>query len=258
MRRATLLLAGLAVLLALPLSAQTVDEIVARYIKTIGGMDKIDAVKTLRRTGRFTGGGGFQATVVFESKRPDKVRQDFILQGMDGVTAYDGHAGWKIEPWEGKKDAESLGEEEFKSIVEDSDFDGPLVNWKTKGNKVEYDGMEPVEGTDAYKLKVTVPNGDVFDYYLDTDYYVPIKIHTTRFVRGEQREYETSLGDYKEVNGWYLPFASETGMKGSSQTSKINWEKIEANVEIPDSRFTRPPEPGAVPAAQPGPAAEVR
>ncbi len=68
---------------------------------------------------------------------------------MTGVTAYDGKAGWKIEPWQGKKDAEPLGEDELKAIVEDSDFDGPLVDCKAKGNKVEFDGMEPVEGTDA-------------------------------------------------------------------------------------------------------------
>jgi hypothetical protein len=253
MRRATLPMAGLILLLAPPLFAQTADEIVAKYLKTIGGMNKIEAVQTLRRTGKFVGGGGFQATVVNENKRPDKVREDFTIQGMTGVTAWDGHTGWKIEPWEGKKDAEALGEEEMKSIVEDSDFDGPLVNYRQKGNKVEYAGMEPVEGTDAYKLKVTLPNGDVFDYFMDTDYYVPIRINSKRFVRGEERDYETSLGDYKEVNGWYLPFSSETGVKGSNRTSKITWDRIEANVAVSESRFARPPAPGAVPSTQPGP-----
>ena len=98
---------------------------------------------------------------------------------------------------------------------------------------------------------MTLPNGDVFDYFMDTDYYVPIKIESKRMVRGEQRDSETSLGDYKEVNGWYLPFSSETGVKGSNRTSKISWDKIEANVPVPDSRFERPPTPGAMPAVRP-------
>lgn len=251
MRRATSLMAGLSFLLTLPLFAQSADEIVLKYVRTIGGMEKIDPVKTLRRTGKYTGGGGFQATVLNENKRPDKVREDFSIQGMTGVTAYDGRTGWKIEPWDGKKDAEALGEEEMKSILEDSDFDGPLINYRQKGNKVEYAGMEPVEGTDAYKLKVTLPNGDVFNYFMDTDYYVPIKVESKRMVRGELREYETSLGDYKEVNGWYLPFSSETGVKGSNRTSKITWDRIEANVTVPDSRFERPSTPGATPSVQP-------
>src|SRR5437899_1795723 len=148
-------------LLALPLSAQTADDIIARYVKTVGGMERIQAVTTLRRTGRFMGGGGFEATVVQESKRPNKVRQEFSLQGMTGVTAYDGRSGWKIEPWQGKKDPESLSEDEMRQIVEDADFDEPLVNYRQKGNKVEFVGMDQVQGSDVFKLKVTLASGDV-------------------------------------------------------------------------------------------------
>jgi len=237
MRRA--LMAALS-LFAFPVFAQTADEIVSKYVTTIGGMAKIDAVKSLRRTGKFTGGGGFEARIVETKKRPNMIRQEFSLQGMTGVTAYDGKSGWKIVPWQGKKDPEPLGEQEMKTIVDDSDFDGPLVNYQAKGNKVEYVGTEPVEGTDAYKLKVTLKNGDIFYYYMDTDYYVPIKIETKRFVRGEEREFETSLGDYKEVGGWYQPYSFETNAKGSPNKQKITIEKVELNVPLDDSVFVEP------------------
>ena len=245
---------ALAALLALPVAAQTPDEIIAKFIKTTGGMDKIAAVTTLRRTGKFNGGGGFEAGLLWENKRPQKDREEFQLQGMAGITAYDGHRGWKIEPWEGKKDAEPLGEEELKSIIDDADFDGPLVNYQAKGNKVEYAGMEPVEGTDAYKLKVTKKDGDVLYYFMDTDYFVPIKIETQRMVRGEQREYETSIGDYKEVNGWYLPYSFETNVKGRSNKQKVTFDKIEANAPIADARFEPPPPPGGAQAKEGQPA----
>ncbi len=239
MRRTLLAFAGV-VLLGLPASAQTAEDIVNNYIKTVGGMDKIQAAKTLKRTGKFTGGGGFEAKVSQENKRPDMVREEFSLQGMTGVNAWDGKNGWKIEPWNGKKDPEALGEDEKKSIIEDADFDGPLVNFKAKGNKVEFLGMEPVEGTDAYKLKVTLANGETRIYYMDTDYYVPIKIEGKRIVRGTEREFEMSLGDYKEVNGWYLPFYQEVGAKGSPFKQKITYSKIEANVPVGDTQFAEP------------------
>src|ERR1041385_699894 len=231
MRRGFLALTAL-VLFAIPLSssasAQTADEIVAKYVKAIGGMDKINALKTLNRSGKFTGGGGFEARLSQENKRPNMVREDFYIQGMDGVTAYDGKNGWKIDPFQGKKDPEPLGEDELKDIIADSDFDGPLVNYAAKGNKVEYEGTEPVEGTDAYKLKVTLANGEVRYYYMDTDYYVPIKIETKRMIRGAEREFETSLGDYKEVGGWYLPFSIESNVKGSPNRQKVTYQKMEA------------------------------
>jgi hypothetical protein len=240
MRRLTLAFASIVAMSALSLSAQTADEIIAKYIKTIGGIDKINAITSLKKSGKFTGGGGFEAVLGEENKRPNFVRQEFTLQGLTGVNAYDGKVGWKIEPWEGKKDAEALSESEMKEILEDSDFDGPLINYQQKGNKVEFVGMEPVEGTDAYKLKVTLASGDTRFYYFDTDYYVPIKVETKRIVRGAEREVETSLGDYKEVNGVYMPWSSESGAKGSPNKAKVTWEKIEANVPMADSRFTKP------------------
>jgi hypothetical protein len=239
MRKATLLIA-LVWLSAISASAQTVDEIIGRYLKTIGGLEKIQAVKTLRRTGKFIGGGGFEAIVLRENKRGNLVREEFSILGMTSINAYDGKTGWKIEPWNGKKDAESLGEEEMKSILEDSDFDGPLINYKTKGYKIDFAGTDRFEGTDTVKLKVTKPNGDIYIYYLDTDFYVPIKIDTKRMVRGAEREYETVLADYKQVAGWYLPFAIETNVKGSQGKQKVVYEAIQANVEIDDKRFEMP------------------
>lgn len=244
MRKTLIVIAALAAF-AMPVSAQNVDEIIAHYIKTIGGMEKIQAVSTLRRSGKFTGGGGFEAVVLRENKRGSSVREEFSLQGMTGINAYDGKTGWKIAPWNGKKDPESLGEEELKSILEDADFDGPLVNYRQKGNKVEFAGMDQFEGTNTFKLKVTRASGDVYFYYLDTDYYVPIKIDTKRVIRGAEREYETALGDYKEVSGWYLPFSIETNAKGSQNKSKVVYEKIEANVKLDDSRFSMPAKPKA-------------
>jgi len=245
MKRLTvaLLLATFALSVApLAAPAQTADSLIAKYIQASGGMARMQALQTLRRTGKFTGGGGFEAVVVQENKRPNSVRDEFSIQGMTGINAYDGKDGWKIEPWQGKRDAESLGEEEMHGILDEADFDGPLVNYQAKGNKVEYQGVEQIEGSDTYKLKVTRPNGDVSFYYLDTEYYVPIRIDTQRMIRGAPQEFETSLGDYKQVNGVYLPFSSESGPKGSSSSdrSKITYDKIEANVPLADQRFVRP------------------
>jgi hypothetical protein len=245
MRRLIPALALLA-LTAAHASAQTADEIVAKFVKTVGGMEKIQAVKSLRRTGHVNAGGGFEYAIVEENVRPNLVRQEALIQGMTGVTAYDGKAGWKIEPWNGKKDAEPLGEEELKGILEDSDLDGPLVNYRAKGNRVEYVGTDQVEGTDTYKLKVTLADGDVRYFYMDTDYYVPIKVEVKRMVRGAEREYETILGDYKEVGGWYLPFSVESGPKGSQSKAKVTYDKIEPNVTIDSARFSPPAAKSAV------------
>ena len=242
MRKSILIICTFGVF-SLQASAQTVDQIVSNYLKNIGGAEKIQSVKSLRRSGKYVGGGGFEAVVLQENKRGNSVREEFTLQGMTAINAYDGKTGWKIEPWNGKKDPEALGEEEMKSILEDSDFDGPLVDYQKKGYKIEFAGADKFEGTATLKLKISKSNGDTYVYYLDSEFYVPIKIDTKRIIRGAEREYETVLADYKEVAGWFLPFSFETNVKGSQDKQKIIYETIQANVEIDDKRFEMPVAP---------------
>jgi hypothetical protein len=241
MRPTLLKLAGL-LLLAAPLSAQTADDIIARYITRVGGIERIQAIRSLRRTGKFIGGGGFEATVVQENRRPNLVREEFSLQGMTAINAYDGKTAWKIDPFGGKKDPEALSEDEMHSILLDSDFDEPLVNYKEKGNKAELVGTDQIEGTDVYKLRITLPNGDVRHYYMDTDSYVPIRMDEKRIIRGAEQEFETTLGDYKAVNGWFMPFSIESGPKGQDK-STVRYENITANVSLDDRRFAKPSTP---------------
>ena len=237
---------ALSLALAAPASAQslpTVDEIIARYAQRIGGPDRIRAVQSVRKSGTLYGGGGFEAAVTNESRRPNRIREEFTFGGMTGVTAYDGKAGWKIEPWAGKKDAEPLSEDETKGIIEDAEFDDPLFFYKERGNKVELVGMDQVEGTDVYKLMVTLAsNGDVRTYYLDAESCVPIKYEVKRTVRGAERFFEVELGDYKEVQGVLFPFAIAVGAKGSESADKQQyaWERISVNVNVDDRRFTKP------------------
>ncbi|HTY40334.1 MAG TPA: outer membrane lipoprotein-sorting protein [Thermoanaerobaculia bacterium] len=238
-----LVLSGAPLLAQAPAAAPTADEIVAKYAEKIGGIQKIEAVKTLKRTGKFRGGGGFEAKYVQLNKRPDLVREEFTYQGLTGVNAFDGKTGWKIDPFQGKKDPEPLGEDELKDIIEDSVFDGQLVHYREKGNTIEFGGTEPVEGSDTWKLKVTLKNGDVSYYYIDTEDFVPIKIEYKRMIRGAEQVLDVFPGDYKAVDGWYVPHSYEQGRPGSSQRSSFVFERIEANVPLDDSLFAKPAGP---------------
>ena len=252
MLRKVLIVMTLAVLAAAPLSAQSLDDVLAKYIKARGGMEKLKAVKTMRITGKFSGGGNPEFPFVAEQKRPENLRLEFTYQGLTGVQAYDGKVGWAINPFQGKKDAELMGEDQLKPTQEQADFDGPLVDYKAKGHTVELLGKEQVEGTDAYKLKVTLKNGTEEIIYLDSEEYLEIKNETKHTVRGTESESVGVVGDYKEVEGLMFAFSQEGGPKGtpSSSWQKVTIEKVEFNIPIDDSRFAMPA-PTAPPAAKP-------
>src|SRR5262245_22772327 len=120
------------------------DQLIAKYVQRVGGMDKIQAVTTLRRSGKLVQPNGGEAQVINENKRPNKVRQDFTLQGMTAISAYDGTTAWRISPFQGKKDPEAMSEDDMKSMVEDADLDDPLINYQEKGNKVQVIGKDDV------------------------------------------------------------------------------------------------------------------
>jgi len=232
------------VLLPLVGGAQTVDEIIAKNIQAHGGLEKLKLVKSIRNTAEFTE-GSFRAKVVQDIKRPGKVREEFVIQGMVQVRAYDGKDGWQINPFQGRRDAEMLSQDDMKDLVIDADIDGSLIDYKEKGSKAELMGHDSVEGTDCYKIKLTLKNGDIRTYYLDTDSYLELKLETQTMIRGAQQESETFYGDYNQVEGIYFPFALESGRKGDTDRVKYTIEKVELNVPLEDKLFTMPAKPEA-------------
>lgn len=237
--------------LAAETAAPTVDEVIARNIEARGGLDKLRAVQTMKMTGKMMMGPGMEAPMTLEFRRPANMRIEFTFQGMTGIQAYDGKSGWAIMPFGGKKDPEPMTAEDLKEAEEQSDMDGPLVDYKTKGHKVELLGKEKVEGSDAYKLKVILKSGDVRYLYLDADTYLDIKGESKRTVRGSETEIESTIGDYKEVEGLMLPFSISAGAKGSDQKQNIVIDKIEINPAIDVARFKMPAAAPAAPGATP-------
>jgi len=249
---ALVLVAAAAVLAAPAARAQTVDEIVAKNLQARGGKDKIAAVKTARATGRMTLGPGMEAPFTITWKKPGMVRLEFTIQGMTGVQAYDGTTGWSLMPFMGKPEAEKMSEEDMSHIQEQADWDGPLVDYKGKGHQVELVGKESVEGTEVYKLKVTKKNGEVVFELLDADAYLEIKEQGKRTMRGQEIEFETSMGDYKDVAGLMLAHSIESKAKGMPQSQQLTFDKFEINIDVPDDTFKMPaPKPAAPEPAKP-------
>jgi outer membrane lipoprotein-sorting protein len=218
----------------------TVDQIVAKYVDARGGMDKIKAVKTMRQTGKMTLPQGMELPFTVTAKRPKSTRMEFTFQGMTGMQVCDGSMAWSVMPFMGKKDPEPMTADETKNMLDQADFDGPIVDYKDKGNQIELMGKEQVEGADAYKLKVTPKSGDVRYVYLDAESFLEVKIESKRTMRGTEVESESILGDYREEGGMMMPHSIENRPKGAPAGQKMTIDKVELNVDIPDTQFAMP------------------
>ena len=223
--------------------AQTVDEVIDNHIKALGGMDNLNAVKTLKMTGKFSG-GGFEAPVTMYIKRPDEARMEISFQGQDMIRATNGTDGWTVSPFNGKKDAEKMPSEELKEMKEQAEIEGKLVNYKSKGSKAELMGKEDMEGTDVYKIKLTDKDGDITYYYLDATsgptQYLILKDASKRKIKEKEISSETYYGSYQAVNGVMFPMSMEFKSPGSTDSQKGVMDKIEVNVPIDDAIFKMP------------------
>ena len=219
----------------------TADELVSKNVEAKGGADALRALQSLKLTGKMlVQQGQIQLGYVQTKKRPGEVRTDATIQGMTIVQAYDGKEGWRVSPLQGRRDPEKMSADDIKSLMEDAEIDGPLVDWKAKQSIVEYLGTEDVDGTLAHKLRVVRKNGDVSFVYLDPDHFLEIRILTQRTKHGAQEEVETDLGDYEKVSGVFIPTSIESGRKGDPDKQKIVIDKAEGNVPVDDAIFHFP------------------
>ncbi len=227
--RLCILLAG-AIGLSTTASASTADELIAKNLAAHGGTDKLRAVTSMHTLGKYRLGGGLEAKTETFGIAPDKIRIEFTLQGLTQVNAWDGKQGWAIQPFQGRKDPQKTSSDDNKQFIEAADIVGPLVDYKAKGEKVEYLGTEDIDGTDAHKLRVTYKNGDSRVIYLDPDQFLEIRIVDHIYVRGQEQVQTTDLGEYEKVDGVYFPF----------EQGQVQIESAETNKPVDASMFSFP------------------
>ena len=242
-----LLLAAVALLAVTPATpaapaapSPTAEEIVAQYVTARGGLKKIRSIQSLRQKGHATAGPERHALVTRELKRPGRIRFEFTTQGVTGVYASDGQHGWQVSPFDADMGPKPLPDEVVAEAIEQADIEGPLVDWKGKGHRVELVGREVVGGRETYKLKLTLKSGAVRHEYLDVKSLQLLRTDSTRQLRGLPVQIETTFGDYKKSSGILFPHWIEIGAAGRPQRLRVVVDSIEVNPPLSDTRFEMP------------------
>jgi outer membrane lipoprotein-sorting protein len=222
-------------------TAQTADEVVAKVLAARGGVDKIRAIRRERVTGKLSFGPGAEGPFSVELARPLKMHMEINVNGQTIVRVYDGKSsGWVINPLAPNKDVQPMEAEELRDISEEADFDGPLLDYQSKGNHIELRGKDEVDGRQAYKLQLTNKHGDVRTYFYDASTFLLIKWEGKRTVENQEIPVETFFSDYREVNGLKFAFEIDSDSPGIVQQQKLTIEKIEIDPQIDEGRFAKP------------------
>jgi outer membrane lipoprotein-sorting protein len=229
------------------LSAQTVTQIVAKVFVARGGLARIRAIKSERVSGTISFGSEASGPFAVELKRPLKMHMTLTVQNKTMVRFFDGTQGWANNPFAGKVNPDTMSDEDLKNISEEADFDGPLVDYAKKGNKVELVGKDKVEDKEVWRVKLTTKNGDIRYYLFDAQTFLLLKWEGKRHAEGKEFPVESYFRDYRDVDGVKFAFQIDSGSSATDLTQELVIDKIEVNTPIADSEFTKPATPEAAP-----------
>lgn len=244
-------IALIAFALAIPLQAQTADEILANYFENTGGLENWKNLEGIKMTAKVNQGGMEIPLEIYQLKDGRQMTK-INFQGKEikqGV--FDGETLWSTN-FMTMKAEKSDAEQTANFKLNTNDFPDSFVDYKDKGYTVELMGKETIDGAETFKIKLVKEpimvdgnqEDDISFYFFDVDNFVPIAVQSEiKTGQGKGQTGETTMSDYQEVDGLYFPHSMTQGIKGG-QGQPITIDSIELNPEVDEAWFAFPEEVG--------------
>lgn len=211
----------------------TPEEIIAKYIKAIGGKAAFEKITSLKFEGTTLDENGKSSPVTEYQKAPNKILTISQNHWGEFTIGYNGEAGWyKSGPRENKVDGDDLAQlknaaEFYKNINIEKDY-----------SKLRLSDIVIVDGDTTYEVK-----GSLSQYLSDKLYFDVNSGLLIRKIQYDQTplgnlQVQTDYKNYKEVDGVMIPSEVQKSSYDYNQTT--NYSSIKANEEIADKLFKQP------------------
>lgn len=212
-------------------TAQTAEEIVAKNVAAMGGMDKLKSLNSVKMEGSLST-QGMDIPITLTKLKDKGLRFDIEVMGTSNYQLANSSKGFVFMPVMGHAEPQEMSATEYASAKDQMNMVGTLASYKENGSKIEYLGAEDVNGSPAYKIKLTKANGDVVNYYVDQKTSFVVKSSSKREANGEMMDMETGYKDYKQNDqGFWFPYSQST-MNGD-----ISFSKISTNIAVDEKIF---------------------
>ncbi len=228
------------VLLASPLSAATVDEVIAKHVAARGG-DAWGAIESLKLEGDFT---AFSQVAPFTMlrKRAHKVHVDCQMNGNPVEIGFDGEDAWQINGMFNVAWPQKIGGLDHQVLMLDVDLATPFFDYKKRGYTAELLENADIDGQEVLQVKLTRPDEFAETWYLDPGTYLEVARDSPGSDFGRPAPQRTVFDDFREVGGVQIPHYHETQWYTRTRVYEI--ASVETNVEVDDAIFAMPPPPG--------------
>lgn len=213
------------------LCAQTADDIINKCLDASGGKEKISSIQSVYKEGT-SDAGGAEIKVKYWAINKTSSRFESEFGGMKTYSIVRNDSGWFYNPRRGQKQAEPMTADAVKHAQFGLDIQSPLLNYKEKGYSVRYLGVDDeLDGSDAYKLELTVNPNLSITYYIDPDSYFIFCTRTKESVNGRTSVSKAFYSNYKKTTDGYV-FPMEVG--------RTKYSLIKVNTDIDKTLFYPP------------------
>jgi len=211
--------------------AQTVDDVLDKYMAAMGGKDKLLSITSVFMQGVSEANGNEITNTTW--KVQEKLFRNDINFGMGSITTVvTPEKGWRSNPRNGGA-FEAMTAEALNGYLHQMDCAGPLVNYAAKGHKAELMGKDTVDKIECYKIKLTTKAGKELTYWIDAKTYLIYQNSQKGNFGGREFEITYVYKDYKAVDGILFPYTAELkGGAGGFNSGPLNYEKIEINKPV--------------------------
>ncbi len=249
MKALKLLIVVFALVAFTPISnAQTAEEIIANYFENTGGIDAWKKIESMKATGTAAFGPQKFPFTMYMVKDGRMVAH-VDLQGQNFIPqAFDGENQWQMNFQSMEAEASDSETSHNYKVNDAKDFPDPFLDYASKGYSISLEGKETIEGTEAYKVKLTknkiLVDGKEEDfsvtYYFDAENFVPI-VSEQMITSGQQKGMvtQTLYSDYLEAGDIFYPHTMDVKM-GGQVIQTISTSEIEFNADIDGSIFVMP------------------
>lgn len=214
----------------------TVDEILERNIKAIGGEEALRKITSRVSKGSFDlEAMNISGTFELVAKAPNKTATTIELPGMGKMNnVFDGAKAYSVDPMNGLREPSGP---ELEVLKRGADFYSAL-NYKKNYSKLELKGIEKVGSSDAYVLVATPAQGDPDKLFFDAKSYLLLKNESERDTPQGKMPAELFYENYKTVDGISIAHTLRTVTPAFAVVIKLS--EIKHNVAVEDAKFAKP------------------
>ncbi len=211
--------------------AQTADEIIEKHITAIGGLENWEKVTSVKITGSMNF-SGVEIPITITTLQKKGQRVEYTVNGMTGYQLLTTTGGWGYTPFAGQTKPEAVAPEKVKESQDDLDIQGPLIDYKAKGNQVTFLGKDQVDGTECYKLKVVCAGGKEKTMFIDAANYYHIRTVEKSKANGKEEEDISNYGNFRK-----LPEGIVFAMSVDEGEGPATYKTVEINKPIDETIF---------------------